>query len=656
MAFTVSPSVIIREVDASAAVPAIATPPGAIAGVFRWGPVNEPILITSEDNLIQRFGKPSDDNYETFFTAADFLAYANALYVTRADNNAVKAAHITTRVNFDANTAYGNFEAGDLDRANTTFGAFEAKHPGALGNSIDVAWVKGNNFEDTVVAVGDIPAVEITDPDANTQSIVSQTITFNSNVINFEVAPANRITTINANDKIVIGNDSVGYQEIEISSITETPREADGDSTANTVLTVAYDYAISLNGRFTLAESNLNALSITRKWKYSNLFGKAADTNNYHIAVVDRTGEISGIAGTVIETYENLSTTQGAQLDDGRTNYYETVLENQSSWIALANTVTFLAGSSEYETLSDGTDGRTETQATIADLGPAYDTFKNPNEVDISFVLQGKGDDNGNVANYIYSNILDTRRDCVGYYSPSKEAVVDASSSASKLTNVLAYRDKLQSSSYWFMDSGYKYRYDKYNDKYRYTPLNGDMAGLASRVEVFESPAGFRKGVIKNVVKLAFNPDKTQRDQLYARDVNPVISQIGQGVILFGDKTGQGFVSAFDRINVRRLFIAVEKAIATAANSFLFELNDEFTQAQFKNIVEPFLRDIQGRRGIIDFRVISDETVNTPTVIDQNRFRANIFIKPARSINVIELTFVATRTGVEFDEIVGQLT
>jgi phage tail sheath protein FI len=205
------------------------------------------------------------------------------------------------------------------------------------------------------------------------------------------------------------------------------------------------------------------------------------------------------------------------------------------------------------------------------------------------------------------------------------------------------------------MDSGYKYRYDKYNDTYRWTPLNGDMAGLASRVDPWESPAGYRKGVIKNVVKLAYNPNKSHRDQLYSADVNPVMAQVGQGIVLFGDTTGYGLPSAFDRLNVRRLFIAIEKSIATAAESFLFELNDEFTQTQFKNIVDPFLRDIQGRRGITDFRVVSDSTVNTPEVIDQNKFRASIFVKPARSINVIELTFVATRTGIEFDEIVGQI-
>jgi phage tail sheath protein FI len=309
-----------------------------------------------------------------------------------------------------------------------------------------------------------------------------------------------------------------------------------------------------------------------------------------------------------------------------------------------------------YERFSGGTDATTESNTTLSALAFAYDTLKNTNEIDVSSVLGGKADDAGTRANYLISNVVDYRRDCVAYLSPSKEAVVDELKTNAKLTNAIAWRNRIQNSSYWFMDSGYKYRYDKYNDVYRYTPLNGDMAGLAARVDSWESPAGFRKGIIKNVVKLAFNPSKAQRDQLYSADINPVMAQAGRGIVLFGDKTGLGINSAFDRINVRRLFISVEKAIATAAESFLFEFNDEFTQTQFKNIVDPFLRDIQGRRGIIDFRVVSDSTVNTPEVIDQNKFRASIFIKPARSINVIELTFVATRTGVEFDEIVGQLT
>jgi hypothetical protein len=638
MAFSVSPSVIIREVDASASVPAIATPPAAVAGVFRWGPVNEAILVSSENELVSRFGTPSDNNYETFFVAADYLSYSNALFVARVNNGAVTAS------------------SSDTSNANTqlhVFGSFDAKYPGALGSALDVAYVKGANFEEVLVDVGDISSSKLT---GNTQ--IEQTIAFNATSVTFELLPANRITVANvaAGDILVLGNDSVGYQELSISSITETALDSVGDETANTATLVSYEYVISFGTSYRLAATDLSTLKMTRKWKYANLFGKAPSTGNFHVAVVDRTGAVSGTAGSVIELFQNLSTSPSATLPDGKTNYYVDVIENSSSWVSVANTSHFEAQTSVYETLAGGTDGTSEATTSLGALAAGYDLFQNANEIDVSFVLQGKGDDNGNLANYIVSNIAETRKDCVAFLSPSKEAVVDELKTNAKLTKVIAYRNKIQNSSYWFMDSGYKYRYDKYNDTYRYVPLNGDMAGLASRVEPYESPAGFRKGVIKNVVKLAFNPNKAQRDQLYSLDINPVMSQIGQGIVLFGDKTGLGLTSAFDRLNVRRLFIAVEKAIANAAQSFLFELNDEFTQTQFKNIVEPFLREIQGRRGIIDFRVISDATVNTPAIVDQNKFRANIFIKPARSINVIELTFVATRTGIEFEEIVGSLT
>ena len=396
-----------------------------------------------------------------------------------------------------------------------------------------------------------------------------------------------------------------------------------------------------------------------KKWQHGATFSKKPDANHIHVAVIDAGGEISGTAGFILEKFENISTTEGAVSPQGTANYYGTVIENFSSWVKIANSSPIGTASTaiaKYERMAGATSPVTETTATLGQLGLALDTLRSANEIDIAFVLQGKGDDAAVRANYIVSNICETRKDCVAFISPSKEAVVDELKMNAKLTNAIAYRNKIQNSSYSFIDSGYKYRYDKYNDKYRWTPLNGDMAGLAARVEAWESPAGFRKGIIKNVVKLAFNPSKAMRDLLYGSDINPVVSQVGQGIVLFGDKTGLGVSSAFDRLNVRRLFIAVEKSIATAAQSFLFELNDEFTQTQFRNIVDPFLRDIQGRRGIIDYRVISDSTVNTPEVIDQNKFRASIFIKPARSINVIELTFVATRTGIEFDEIVGQLT
>jgi hypothetical protein len=618
MAFSVSPSVIVREIDASAVIPSIATPPAAVAGVFRWGPVNEPVLVTSEDDLVAQFGKPTDDNYETFFTAADFLAYSNSLYVVRAED----AAGTANSTNFDA------------------------KYPGALGNSLEVSFVTSTDFQETVALA----------------SQVDGEITFNSNTIIFDAPDAGSeiantiFETFEVEDILRIGNDDVGYQDLVVTQV-QSPGTAASNSEFGSI-------QLSFANRYTLSELDLGLLKVERKWRYANLFDAAPSTNNLHIIVKDSTGDITGEVDSILETYSNVSTTAGAKLSDGTTNYYPTVIENRSAWIEAGTVIDASIADTQYQTLSGGSDGSSESAIGLGALAEAYDTVKDPKEYDIAFVLQGKanvtysGDTASDaiLANYIISNIVDNRKDCVAFLSPPSTAVVGISSANSKLNRVISYRNQVQSSSYWFMDSGYKYRYDKYNDVYRWVPLNGDMAGLASRIDSWESPAGYRRGIIKNVVKLAFNPNKAQRDLLYGSDINSVISITGQGILLFGDKTGQGFASAFDRINVRRLFITVEKAIATAAEQFLFEFNDEFTRTQFKNLVEPFLRDIQGRRGIIDFRVITDETVNTPDVVDQNKFRANIFIKPARSINVIELTFVATRTGVEFNEIVGQIT
>mgnify|MGYP006076549975 FL=1 len=644
MAFSVSPSVIVREVDASQTVPGVATAPAAMAGIFKWGPVNDPILITSELDLVDRFGKPTDDNYETFFVASDYLSYANALYVVRADDSSVVAD--STTVVLDANNV--------VIPSESTYGAFAAKYPGALGNSIEVSWATAAAYEEKVANVGDI------DQNAVSNNAVTQTFAFNSNAVSFEVANTVTLPTIDVGDVLVVGNPSVGYQELVVSTQTVTDIEKIY-GTGNTAVTVAIGstQAIGFTTRYTLAETGLVNLSIVKKWQHNSTFGKAPSAGHIHIAVIDKDGGITGTPNSIMEAFDNISTTSGAQNAQGATNYYETVIANMSSWVKIANTAVVGTGTqteNQYERMADGTDASTETTATLSALAFAWDELKNSNEIDIAFVLGGKADDAGVRANYVVSNVADYRRDCVAFLSPSKEAVVDEVKTNSKLTNAIDYRNKIQSSSYWFMDSGYKYRYDKFNDKYRWTPLNGDMAGLSSRVDAWESPAGYRKGIIKNVIKLAFNPSKPQRDQLYTADINPVMSQTGRGIVLFGDKTGLGTDSAFDRLNVRRLFIAVEKSIATAAESFLFEFNDDFTQTQFKNIVDPFLRDIQGRRGIIDYRVISDSTVNTAEVIDQNKFRASIFIKPARSINTIELTFVATRTGVEFDEIVGQLT
>jgi len=630
MVFSVSPSVTIREVDLTTTTPAITTPPAAIAGVFRWGPVNERVLISSEIELANVFGAPSDFNAETFFTAADFLSYSNALYVTRvASTSAQRAVE-------DAETSY-----------------FRAKHVGQLGNSIEVGYVSvsdpetSNNFEGEL-----FDSSVFTDVDY--EGLVDYTIEFGKNEITLVIpndfsvgAPA---ALLKIGDTLRIGNADAGYQDLVVQDLNENSDFVGANNEIE-----MFTYVITFNRNYTITETAAENLEFVRKWKYTNLFESAPAAGDFHIVVVDKNGAITGQAGTVLERFGNLSTSPSAKFSDGSNRYYVDVLANGSLWIEAIDTES-LTGviTRTYNSFISGADGDNENAVSLGTIARGYDLYKEGNEVDVSFIIQGKP--SLNLANYLISNIVEYRKDCMLFVSPEKSLVVGVVSPQAQLSGVLDYRKDLQNSSYWFMDSGYKYRYDKYNDVFRWVPLNGDMAGLASLVQPWESPAGYRKGRVRNVIKLAFNPNKTQRDQLYGKDVNPVITQAGQGTILFGDKTGLGTAtgSAFTRINVRRLFITVEKAIATISAQLLFEFNDEFTQNQFRQIVDPFLRDIQGRRGIIDFRVISDATVNTPQVVDTNTFRANIFIKPARSINFVELTFIATRTGVEFEELVGQ--
>lgn len=638
MVFSVSPSVTVREIDATASIPAIATPPAAIAGVFRWGPVNEKILVTSEAELVSRFGKPTNLNPETFFVAADYLSYSNALYVTR-----VVSTDVVLGDNIGAKTAIDNY--------------FKAKYPGELGNALRVGYASGSQlYSQTLIT--NPSALRNTIPNT-ANPIVSNAIDINTNEFTL-IGTAEFAVTLRQNDILKVGNDTIGYQNLIVDTVSPVTQIIDqaGTPLDNEDDVNLYQYIVTFKNRYSLSETRYSALTYTKLWGYASLFsGPPVTSDSMHIVVEDMTGIISGTPGTILEVYENVSRNPTATLADGANNYYRTVIENKSSWVA-GNSEELLdsvVNASDYENLIGGSDGLSENAITLGSLAVGYDLYKDAQEIDIAFILQGKAS-GANLANYIISNIADRRKDCVAFISPQRTDVVDVANPQEKLLNVIAFRNLIQPSSYFFMDSGYKYRYDKYNDVYRWVPLNGDMAGLCSRIDPWESPAGYKRGIIKNVVKLAFNPNKEQRDQLYGSDVNPVISQVGQGVLLFGDKTGLGTAtgSAFTRINVRRLFIVVEKAIATVSASFLFDFNDEFTQTQFKNLVEPFLRDIQGRRGIIDFRVISDSTVNTPDVIDRNMFRGNIFIKPSRTINFIELTFIATRTGVEFDEIIGQ--
>jgi hypothetical protein len=393
------------------------------------------------------------------------------------------------------------------------------------------------------------------------------------------------------------------------------------------------------------------------------LFDRGPSSNtNVNVAIIDEAGAF-GVAGGVLEVYSDLSILEGAKTEDGTNNNLRDVINLRSKFIDLSETV-LLSNLLDYDVvLSGGSNGSDETSIALSNLYGGYEVFENSEDIDLSLLMQGKArglTSKTELAQWIMDNVVDKRKDCMLFISPDRDDVVN--NSGNEAAAIVSFRNEFNFGgslgSFAVMDSGYKYRYDKYNDRYVYTPLNGDIAGLCVRTEQVAdpwfSPAGFNRGFIKNVVKLAYNPKKADRDTLYKADVNPVMTQAGQGTLLFGDKTLMGRQSAFSRINVRRLFIILQRSISSAARFSLFEFNDDFTRRQFVNIVEPFLREIQGRRGIFDFKVVCDDTNNTSEIIERNEFVGDIYVKPARSINFIQLNFVAVRTGVAFEEIVGR--
>lgn len=677
MAFLVSPGIQVREFDLTTVVPAVATTEGAIAGAFSWGPIEERVLISSERELVNKFGEPTESNFETFFTAASFLAYGNQLYVSRAIDDT--ATNATANVGVVANTLVRN----DDHYESLTFGdtdlLYVAKYPGTRGNSLkisvcDSADAYSNNHtnsdSDTSVALKFVTG-------ANTANL-----DITNNVDGFSTANSEMNTIrgkLNVGDLLEIGNTTIGTQFIRIVDIGQ-PTRIGSSNTYTTSIQLSERLALIYDG------SNFTMDTVKRRWGFFNLFDSAPGTSDYvaqrndlgeeandelHVVVIDEDGSITGEKRAVLERFSNLSRATDAKTLEGSTNYYKTVLNNQSEWVWWANdrsgaastTAINLSPSTNedplYLSFTQGSGEGDESTISLGALQRSADFFRDPEKVDISIIMQGKarGGTNGTLfANYLIDNIAERRLDCVVTISPERADVVN--NRIDPLNDVDTFRNTLRSSSYGIMDSGYKYMYDKYNDVFRHVPLNGDIAGLMVRTdnqrEPWYSPAGFNRGEIKNIVRLAYNPDQADRDVLYRSDINPVVKFKNQGNILFGDKTLLGKPSAFSRINVRRLFIVLEKAISTAAKFTLFELNDEFTRAQFVSMVEPFLRTVQGRRGITDFRVVCDETNNTPEIIDRNEFVGDIYIKPARSINFIRLNFVAVKTGVAFEEVVGK--
>ena len=693
MSFLVSPGVHVREIDLTNVVPVVATSIGAIASSFEKGPVGSIIDISSEEELIQIFGRPQNDSnqFENWFAAANFLAYTDALKVVRVESGITNATANGAGLLIRDDDHYDN----DFDNGQGSVGEWSARTAGTHGNAIGVSICA------TATAYEQSAVTTTSGTEAKGQTIISVT----------------DASVFSVGDIVHFGE--AGNIEYETTSV---------NTSDNTITIKLLD---DVNGAG-LQNAISSGTNIRRRWRFYDLFDGAPGTSSYatergrgtgdemHIVVYDYTGKQSGFdvdsngnrTNGILEVYANLSKNINAKSPQGDSIYYPYVIRKQSSFVywtdhntagvnwgedidattgnivlnstdgsadagdkiqledgsGATGSIEMESGSSAYSALNTPTkselDGGLDDYAvTAGELDSGYGEFEDTESIDVNLILGGRGggagdsDSSQDTHVTMLTTLVEKRRDCVAFVSPYRSATVGVSSSNTQTSNVVDAFELCPSSSYVVFDSAYKYQYDKYNDVFRFVPCNGDTAGLCAFTDQvadsFFSPAGFNRGNLRNAIKLSFNPKKAERDRLYRARINPVVNFPGQGVCLFGDKTALSKPSAFDRINVRRLFLLLEKAIATASKFQLFEFNDEFTRAQFRNLVEPFLRDIQGRRGFTDFKVKCDDSNNTGEVIDKNQFIADIFIKPARSINFITLNFIATRTGVAFSEVGG---
>ena len=670
MGFQVSPGVEVKEVDLTNIVPAVSTTIGAVCGPFEKGPVSEITSISSEKQLVEVFGKPNANNFEYFFTAANFLQYSNSLRVVRTES-ALKNASSGGSGILIRNTLHYQESFAD---GQGTHGTWSARTAGIHANGIKIDICDKNNFSE-------MSNKQVNDASA---SAAEATITMDAfDAADFAVGEVIEFYSDAGGTVFATGHEAQKYEitAVDTSAETITIRQLDDPAGSGLIADLADDSYVK------------------RYWRFSDLFDTAPGTSEFatargvlddeiHIVVYDSSGRQTGfdndVAGerlnSVLETFAFVSKHPEATTPQGNSNYYPDVIYRDSKFIYWGDHPTAaidasgdwgqplssdlsVQGSKFFNKLSTGVEnvdrstlanGTDDYAVTDGEQLTSYARFDDGEAVDVNLIMAAKA--TSTLATNLVT-IVEKRKDALVFISPERSDVVGVADSNTQTTNVKNFFDLLPSTSFAVFDSGYKYQYDRFNDVYRYVPLNGDIAGVTAFTEsvadAFFSPAGFTRGQIRGAVKLAYEPNKDQRDTLYKARINPVNSFPGQGTVLFGDKTALAKPSAFDRINVRRLFIILEKAIATAAKFQLFEFNDEFTRAQFKNLVEPFLREIQGRRGITDFKVVADESNNTGEVIDRNEFVADIFVKPTRSINFITLNFVAVRTGVAFTEIGG---
>ena len=727
-----SPGVLVREVDLTVGrADNVLDNIGAIAGPFPIGPVNEPIDIATEQDLINTFGKPlsTDSQYEYWMSASSFLSYGGVLKVVRSGGTTLNNANAGVGIASTSSLRIDNYEdytSNHADGSDNNY-TFAAKNPGSWANGLKVCFIDDkadqilgfttSNFGTTGIEVGKVVSKTLTNavvPGIGTTALFTGVLK----------AIVTGITTSS------FGGVTEAKVEVKIDSLVSsgfgvvTPVNYKEGSTiysfndGNTI--TAYDQngsVLSANNLVGVAsdwydQQTLGLTNTTIFWKSiapkplttRYALDRQSKNDSLHVVVVDDLGTITGNQGTLIEKHIGLSKAKDAvsAVNSPQKIWYEQYLADFSSQIyagsnpssasdaywATAPRATGLSTSGSYQTLSTAAglwgqnaqgvtfsaignvtyalNGGVDYSSTggmkpsLGDLMSAYNLFSNRDEIQVDYIINGPGFDNESdsqaKANYVIS-IAEQRKDCIATISPHRGNVIGVTNTTTQTNNIIKFFSSLSSSSYAVFDSGYKYTYDRFNNLFRYIPCNGDIAGLMTRTNIISfpwfSPAGQQRGIINNAIKLAYNPNKAQRDQLYPQRINSIVTQPGIGTLLFGDKTALGYASAFDRINVRRLFLTIEQALQRAAQAQLFELNDELTRANFKNIVEPYLRDIQAKRGLYGFLVVCDTTNNTPDVIDNNEFRADIYLKPAKSINYVTLTFVATRTGVSFEEVAG---
>lgn len=622
----ISPGIKITETDLVSSSQAVATTTGAFSGQFRWGPIEDPKIVTSESQLVTDFGKPNATNIVDFLSAANFLGYSSPLYIVRVANTALNATAEATTGSGTAGTGQLiKNEDAYLETASFDVGPWAGKYAGTLGNSIKISTCPSS---------------------AAFQSTLSGTWSITAGSTNVVGSAGAANTEVTVGDILVIDGRS-----IKVSSVTNA------------------DYIVLESSHLTGA----TGATVTRRWEYFGEFDFAPGTSTFttarggsgdemHVAIVDEDGLITGVSGTVLEKFEKVSKASDARADNGGSNYYKDVINDRSSYVwwtdhdnagtnwgntASGTTYTSVTSPINYS-LAGGSDGNALTDG---DRSDGYTLLSNDQEITASLVVAGQS--SATVINRITADVAEVRKDVVVCASPPRASVVN--NTGSEVSSILSWASGITTSTYLFADSGWKYQYDKYNDTYVYVPLNPDSAGAMARNDLnrepWLSPAGFVNGRVQNLVRLAFNPKQADRDLLYKNSINPVITQVGKGTVLFGDKTFTNKNTSLNRVNVRRLFIELQNTIGDAADNVLFEQNDAATRANFVNLIVPYLRSVQARRGISAFRVVCDDTNNPESVVNSNEFVCDIFVQPIRSVNFIQLNFVSVRGEATFNEI-----